>query len=123
MAAVLQTGGPWLCFLHVSARPRMQDCAAEAAAYSFYPLTFALPSEYNMFVEEFKRGGGTWIMKPIGRAQGQGIFLFNKLSQVGQRGSAALVRYCCLQPPAADVHSLAAVISLRWLATMWRHRT
>jgi tubulin polyglutamylase TTLL9 len=36
-----------------------------------------------MFVEEFKRSGGTWIMKPIGRAQGQGIFLFNKLSQVG----------------------------------------
>ncbi len=36
-----------------------------------------------MFVEEFKRSGGVWIMKPIGRAQGQGIFLFNKLSQVG----------------------------------------
>lgn len=36
-----------------------------------------------MFVEEFKRSGGVWIMKPIGKAQGQGIFLFNKLSQVG----------------------------------------
>eukprot|EP00798_Chlamydomonas_sp_ICE-L_P013419 gene13419-19273_t len=35
-----------------------------------------------MFVEEFKRSGGTWIMKPIGRAQGAGIFLFNKLSQI-----------------------------------------
>ena len=35
-----------------------------------------------MFVEEFKRSGGTWIMKPIGAAQGKGIFLFNKLSQV-----------------------------------------
>jgi tubulin polyglutamylase TTLL9 len=34
-----------------------------------------------MLVEEFKSAGGTWIMKPIGRAQGQGIFLFNKLSQ------------------------------------------
>jgi tubulin polyglutamylase TTLL9 len=34
-----------------------------------------------MFVEEFKRSGGVWIMKPIGSAQGKGIFLFNKLSQ------------------------------------------
>lgn len=55
---------------------------AEAAQYNFFPLTFVVPSEYRMFVEEFKRSGGTWIMKPIGKAQGQGIFLFNKLSQV-----------------------------------------
>jgi tubulin polyglutamylase TTLL9 len=60
-----------------------QERQAEAAAYSFFPQTFVVPSEYRMFVEEFKRSGGTWIMKPIGRAQGQGIFLFNKLSQVG----------------------------------------
>lgn len=59
-----------------------QDRAAEAAQYNFFPLTFVVPSEYRMFVEEFKRSGGTWIMKPIGRAQGQGIFLFNKLSQI-----------------------------------------
>ena len=26
--------------------------------------------------------GGVWIMKPIGKAQGKGIFLFNKLSQI-----------------------------------------
>uniref|UniRef100_A0A7S0WWM7 Tubulin--tyrosine ligase-like protein 9 n=1 Tax=Chlamydomonas leiostraca TaxID=1034604 RepID=A0A7S0WWM7_9CHLO len=54
----------------------------EAAQYNFFPLTFVVPSEYRMFVEEFKRSGGTWIMKPIGKAQGQGIFLFNKLSQI-----------------------------------------
>ena len=60
-----------------------QDRHAEAAHYNFFPLTFVVPSEYRMFVEEFKRAGGTWIMKPIGKAQGQGIFLFNKLSQVG----------------------------------------
>jgi tubulin polyglutamylase TTLL9 len=60
-----------------------QERYAEAAQYNFFPLTFVVPSEYRMFVEEFKRSGGTWIMKPIGRAQGQGIFLFNKLSQVG----------------------------------------
>ena len=59
-----------------------QDRTAEAAQYNFFPQTFVVPSEYRMFVEEFKRSGGVWIMKPIGRAQGQGIFLFNKLSQI-----------------------------------------
>lgn len=33
--------------------------------------------------QEFKRhSGGAWIMKPIGKAQGKGIFLFQKLSQI-----------------------------------------
>jgi len=59
-----------------------QERYAEAAQYNFFPQTFVVPSEYRMFVEEFKRSGGTWIMKPIGKAQGAGIFLFNKLSQV-----------------------------------------
>ncbi|KAL6749379.1 tubulin tyrosine ligase-like family, member 9 [Haematococcus lacustris] len=59
-----------------------EDRHAEAAQYNFFPLTFVVPSEYRMFVEEFKRSQGTWIMKPIGKAQGQGIFLFNKLSQI-----------------------------------------
>jgi len=35
-----------------------------------------------MFVEEFKKVGGIWIMKPIGSAQGKGIFLFTRLSEV-----------------------------------------
>jgi len=60
----------------------MQGKVEEAAAYAFFPQTYVVPSEYRMLVEEFKRSGGTWIMKPIGRAQGQGIFLFNKLNQV-----------------------------------------
>ena len=56
--------------------------AAEAAKYDFSPQTYSLPAEYGLFVEEFKRTGGVWIMKPIGRAQGKGIFLFNRLSQI-----------------------------------------
>lgn len=38
-----------------------------------------------MFVEEFKKhAGSTWIMKPVGRSQGAGIFLVTKLAQVQQ---------------------------------------
>ena len=58
----------------------------EAAKYEFNPTTYVLPADYGLFTEEFKRGSsvgnGFWIMKPIGGAQGKGIFLFNKLSQI-----------------------------------------
>jgi len=49
------------------------------------PTTFMLPNEYAIFVEEFKKqqpNGAIWIMKPVGKSQGKGIFLFDKLSQV-----------------------------------------
>lgn len=49
----------------------------------FIPVTFTLPADYNIFVEEFRRNpSSTWIMKPAGKAQGVGIFLINKLSQI-----------------------------------------
>lgn len=42
-----------------------------------------LPADYNLFVEEFRKNpSSTWIMKPCGKAQGKGIFLINKLSQI-----------------------------------------
>lgn len=42
-----------------------------------------LPADYNLFVEEFRKSpSSTWIMKPCGKAQGKGIFLINKLSQI-----------------------------------------
>ena len=48
--------------------------------YNFYPTTYNLPGDYSLFVEEFKKQMGTvWIMKPIAKSQGKGIFLFNKL--------------------------------------------
>ena len=43
-----------------------------------------LPLEYSMFTEEFKKMPCTWIMKPVGKSQGTGIFLVNKLAQVSQ---------------------------------------
>ena len=56
----------------------------EALNYDFFPGTYCLPADYGLFVEEFKihPPGAIWIMKPTGSAQGKGIFLFNKLSQV-----------------------------------------
>lgn len=47
------------------------------------PLTYVLPSDYNIFVEEYRKlPQTTWIIKPCGRSQGAGIFLINKLSKL-----------------------------------------
>lgn len=59
--------------------------------WDFMPATYFLPSEYIMFVEEFKKREGLWIMKPTGRCQGSGIFLVDKLSQVAPYKSKAPV--------------------------------
>ena len=59
------------------------ESIAESEKYNFFPTTYVLPQEYGLFLESFKKNAGsTWIMKPIGKAQGKGIFLFNKLSQI-----------------------------------------
>ena len=55
----------------------------EAKSYDFFPLTFHMPSEFTMFVDEYKHSPGTiWIMKPAGKAQGKGIFLVTSLNQL-----------------------------------------
>jgi len=47
------------------------------------PMTYILPGDYTIFVEEFrKKPEEMWIMKPTARAQGKGIFLVNKLNQL-----------------------------------------
>ncbi|GMH94951.1 hypothetical protein TrST_g1523 [Triparma strigata] len=57
----------------------------EADAYSFWPLTYVLPGDYALFVEEFKKYPTSfWIMKPVGRAQGKGIFLFKQLKEIAK---------------------------------------
>ena len=49
----------------------------------FVPATFSLPSDYSLFVEEFRRSPNCmWIMKPANAAQGRGIFIINKLAQI-----------------------------------------
>ncbi|ESO08032.1 hypothetical protein HELRODRAFT_75380 [Helobdella robusta] len=55
----------------------------EAQKCDFFPMTFELPTEYHMFVEEFKKSPGQiWIMKPVAKSQGKGIFLFRKLKDI-----------------------------------------
>nr|XP_054927505.1 polyglutamylase complex subunit TTLL1-like isoform X4 [Dermacentor andersoni] len=75
------------------------------------PSTYVLPRDYSMFVDEYKKraGGGSslWIVKPCGKAQGIGIKLVNRPSQVkslinswesqGNRESHVLCRY--VDPP------------------------
>lgn len=54
----------------------------ESLKFEFVCQSFVLPQEHALFQEEFKRNAGIWIMKPVGKAQGKGIFLINKLSQI-----------------------------------------
>ena len=36
----------------------------------FIPVTYMLPADYNIFVEEFRHHpNSTWIMKPAGKGQ------------------------------------------------------
>lgn len=55
---------------------RLWDCV---------PITYSVPSDMSLFVEEFKRHpGSVWIVKPTNRSQGKGIFLINKLTQMNR---------------------------------------
>ena len=46
-------------------------------------MTYNLPADYTIFVEEFKRTPNSlWIMKPVNGLQGKGIFIVNKLDQL-----------------------------------------
>ena len=80
--------------------------AEEASRYDFFPDTFALPADYHLFVEHFKSASRDaaadgapaplYIMKPVGKSQGKGIFLFNKLSQIADwRHRDAAEPYVC----------------------------
>lgn len=55
----------------------------ERAQLDFLPATFLLPADYSLFCEEFRKNPTQmWIMKPTSKAQGKGIFIINKLTQI-----------------------------------------
>ncbi|EGR31891.1 tubulin-tyrosine ligase family protein, putative [Ichthyophthirius multifiliis] len=60
----------------------------ESLTYNFTPLTYQLPCEYSIFCEEFKKvnqiseSKQLWIMKPIGKSQGKGIFIFRNIKDI-----------------------------------------
>ena len=56
----------------------------ESKAFNFVPLTYNLPSDYTAFAEDFKNKNTFWIAKPVGKCQGRGIFLFNKLKEIAK---------------------------------------
>ncbi|XP_043512318.1 probable tubulin polyglutamylase TTLL9 [Frieseomelitta varia] len=57
----------------------------EAKLCDGMPLTYELPNDFRLFAEEYhKQPGSTWIVKPAGRSQGKGIFLFRKLKDLSE---------------------------------------
>ncbi len=57
----------------------------EAANFDFFPATYCLPADYSLFEVDYKKNpNATWIMKPPAKAQGKGIFLFTKVSQIAE---------------------------------------
>ena len=57
----------------------------EAKQFDFFPLTFNMPNDYTLFINEYKKHSNQiWIMKPSCKAQGRGIFLVTNANQVTQ---------------------------------------
>ena len=60
-----------------------KDAVGDFLYMDIVPMTYILPGDYTIFVEEFRRKPDEmWIMKPTARSQGKGIFLVNKLNQL-----------------------------------------
>jgi tubulin polyglutamylase TTLL1 len=60
----------------------------------FLPTTYILPSDYNLFVEEFRKNpSSVWIMRPPDKARGIGIFIINRLSQIKKWAAQSKISY------------------------------
>jgi len=68
-------------------RKELERAGRASEVDELVPVTFTLPTDYPLFVEEFRKveieqGRSLWIMKPCAKCQGVGIFLISKLSQI-----------------------------------------
>ena len=66
--------------------------------FNIMPLTFLLSKEYVNFVEEFHRMKDTddyniWIVKPVGKSRGKGIFLIDNISDVPLNDTFLVQKY------------------------------
>ena len=61
---------------------------AGSGALDCVPTTYNLPQDFPLFCEEHRRRPSPWIVKPSSRAQGKGIFLITRISQVRKWASA-----------------------------------
>ncbi|KAL0234139.1 hypothetical protein PCE1_001177 [Barthelona sp. PCE] len=61
----------------------MRDAFGKYTLLDLIPPTYILPNEMALFEEHFRREPSTlWIMKPPARAQGAGVFIVSKMSQL-----------------------------------------
>ncbi len=73
----------------------------------FVPVTYTLPADYSLFVEEFRRSPNRmWIVKPSAKAQGKGIFLVNRLNQIRRWNTPSKMQ----SVPLRDVHVVSRYI-------------
>lgn len=80
-AAATLIGGQSTSASSIGVQPSSSSVPA-SDPLDFLPVTYTLPADYSLFVEEFRRNPNVmWIMKPCSLAQGKGIFIVNKLSQ------------------------------------------
>lgn len=79
----------------------------------FVPVSYMLPADYSLFVEEFRRcPNAMWIMKPTNRAQGRGIFIVNRLAQIKKWSSNPRCVRVCLYAAAALLKDARFMLSV-----------
>lgn len=66
--------------------------------FDIMPKTYLLAKEYMEFVEEFHKNGkdnplNLWIVKPVGKSRGKGIYLINDISDVPLADSFLVQQY------------------------------
>jgi len=62
---------------------KTDDSSSKKNILDYVPVTYSLPADYSLFVEEYKKTPhAMWIMKPSSKARGIGIFIITKLSQI-----------------------------------------